>query len=86
MTAEHARAYNSLQATCKVTIVLALVNRLMLMHLHRSQMTEEHAFAALKKVKGQLFINNQWVDAKQGGKLDVIDPRNGKTIKQVFVA
>lgn len=48
-------------------------------------MTEANAFAALKKVKGQLLINNQWVDAKQGGKLDVIDPRNGNTIKQVVL-
>lgn len=32
----------------------------------------------------QLFINNKWVDpVKQGGKLDVVDPRTGDTIKQL---
>jgi len=34
----------------------------------------------------QLFINNKWVDAKQGGKLDVVDPRTGDTIKQIASA
>lgn len=31
----------------------------------------------------QLFINNEWVGPKAGGKLDVVDPRTGDVIKQV---
>jgi acyl-CoA reductase-like NAD-dependent aldehyde dehydrogenase len=31
----------------------------------------------------QLFINNKWVDPQKGGKLDVVDPRTGDTIKQI---
>lgn len=34
----------------------------------------------------QLFINNQWVDPKAGGKLDVVDPRTGDVVKQVASA
>jgi hypothetical protein len=34
----------------------------------------------------QLFINNKWVDPKKGGKLDVVDPRTGDTIKQIASA
>jgi aldehyde dehydrogenase (NAD+) len=48
-----------------------------------TQLTEKDAFKVLDSVKGQLFINNEWVDAKAGGKLDVVDPRTGETVKQV---
>jgi acyl-CoA reductase-like NAD-dependent aldehyde dehydrogenase len=34
----------------------------------------------------QLFINNEWVDPKAGGKLDVVDPRTGDVIKQIASA
>eukprot|EP00879_Flechtneria_rotunda_P019217 GHRR01020178.1.p1 GENE.GHRR01020178.1~~GHRR01020178.1.p1 ORF type:complete len:390 (+),score=99.31 GHRR01020178.1:177-1346(+) len=48
-----------------------------------TQLTEKDAFKALEGVKGQLFINNEWVDPKAGGKLEVIDPCTGDVIKQV---
>lgn len=34
----------------------------------------------------QLLINNEWVAPKKGGKLPVIDPRNGNTILEVAAA
>jgi betaine-aldehyde dehydrogenase len=34
----------------------------------------------------QLFINNEWVDRKSGGKLDVVDPRTGDVVKQIASA
>uniref|UniRef100_A0A383W590 Aldehyde dehydrogenase domain-containing protein n=1 Tax=Tetradesmus obliquus TaxID=3088 RepID=A0A383W590_TETOB len=39
------------------------------------KLTEKDAFQALEQVKGQLFINNEWVDPKAGSKFDVVDPR-----------
>lgn len=45
-----------------------------------------HGAAAALGCAVQLFINNEWVDPKQGGKLDVIDPRTGDTIKQIASA
>ena len=34
----------------------------------------------------QLFINNEWVDAKKGEKMPVIDPRTGETVFEVAKA
>ncbi|WIA22257.1 hypothetical protein OEZ85_004580 [Tetradesmus obliquus] len=50
------------------------------------KLTEKDAFQALEQVKGQLFINNEWVDPKAGGKLDVVDPRTNDVVKQIASA
>eukprot|EP00882_Tetradesmus_deserticola_P000514 GHRQ01000566.1.p1 GENE.GHRQ01000566.1~~GHRQ01000566.1.p1 ORF type:complete len:519 (+),score=242.54 GHRQ01000566.1:206-1762(+) len=51
-----------------------------------TKLTEKDAFKALENVKGQLFINNEWVDPKSGGKLDVVDPRTGAVVRQIASA